>query len=335
MGGQPPHADRMASQQVPENRGRDESVRINGTPLAPQPRQAGQQSGMGFQHIPEHLCSGVALSPKLSGASTPLQEKPEMPKIPGRGNKRRAQEQTNGKVLDEDEKPVPFDVVRFEGRSSAGRVRIVVFHNGFRHVKAFPAGPPRPKPKIRIFAIEEEVLVKTSDLFQHGAPVECGGTAWKQHLLGHWKIFRPAAVAALLAASVGGNEHPRRVQPLLAKKTHLRCAHADIRARVERTHQRGCATASSFSVARYGARETFSPWLMAAPNPALRSFSMMRAPNAWPLRRTKPSPLLSTTTISNSRRVCRASDSTHSRSLASAARVGITTVTRESRKSQF
>ncbi len=39
--------------------------------------------------------------------------------------------------------------------------------------------------------------------------------------------------------------------------------------------QPGWAAASSFSVARYGAREASKPWFTAAPKPTLRWFSMM------------------------------------------------------------
>src|SRR5436190_4817246 len=62
---------------------------------------------------------------------------------------------------------------------------------------------------------------------------------------------------------------------------------------------------------------------------------MIAANAAHPLRRVKPLPLLSTTITSKSRRVCRPRDSRHSRSLESAARVGITTVTRKSGNPQF
>src|SRR5688572_12229332 len=66
---------------------------------------------------------------------------------------------------------------------------------------------------------------------------------------------------------------------------------------------------------------------MAAPNPAFRWFSITRAPDATPRRRTWPLPLLSTIITSKSCRVCRPRDSTHSCSLASAFSVGITTDT--------
>src|SRR5450755_83508 len=74
---------------------------------------------------------------------------------------------------------------------------------------------------------------------------------------------------------------------------------------------------------------------MAVPKPALRGFSITRAPGAVPLRRTRPWPLLSTITTSRFVMVCLESDCTHSRSLESAARVGITTVTRKSCNSLF
>src|SRR5581483_845457 len=75
---------------------------------------------------------------------------------------------------------------------------------------------------------------------------------------------------------------------------------------------------------------------MARPKPTLQSFSITSvtcAPAGE--RRTRQLPLLSTTTISKSRLVCRISDRTHSRSLESAARLGITTVTRNSANLRF
>src|ERR1017187_2900006 len=68
---------------------------------------------------------------------------------------------------------------------------------------------------------------------------------------------------------------------------------------------------------------------MAVPNPALHAFSITRAPGAVPFRPTRPWPLLSTITTSRSALVCRERDCTHSRSLESSARVGITTLTRK------
>src|ERR1035438_8333256 len=74
---------------------------------------------------------------------------------------------------------------------------------------------------------------------------------------------------------------------------------------------------------------------MAAPKPTFPAFSMTRTCAAAPFRRTKPCPLLSTTITSKSRRVCRSRDSTHSRSLESAIRVGMATDTRKSGKFNF
>ena len=74
-----------------------------------------------------------------------------------------------------------------------------MLHYGIRNVEALPARPARAQAQVGVFAVEEEILVESADIFQHRAAVERRGSGWQEGFLLHREIFRHAAVAALLA----------------------------------------------------------------------------------------------------------------------------------------
>jgi len=93
-------------------------------------------------------------------------------------------------------------------------------------------------------------------------------------------------MAALLAAAVAGYQHAGGIEAILAEQAHLGSAHTGVGMPAPSPPPALRASPVRhgvvIQVAIKGAAEARQPWFTAAPKPALRGFSMTRAPGARP-----------------------------------------------------
>jgi hypothetical protein len=108
-----------------------------------------------------------------------------------------------------------------------------MFNDGIGNVKAFPGGPARAKPKVGVFAIQEEAFIEEANFIEHFAAIQSRGAAGQERLFGARVRCGSFAMAALLAASV----HARGIQQARAREPDLRGAHAYVRPMLNRGEQ--------------------------------------------------------------------------------------------------
>src|SRR5579871_181682 len=107
---------------------------------------------------------------------------------------------------------------------------VVVLHHRLGNIQALPAGPPRTESQVRIFAVQKEVAVKSTEGFEHGAAIEGRGSAGQEDFFQNREILGSPAMAALLTAAIGADQHAGGIEAVFAIETDLRSAHTGIRA---------------------------------------------------------------------------------------------------------
>src|SRR6266853_2460195 len=127
----------------------------------------------------------------------------QMPEVAPNRGERNSPQQPRGEILENRVETVAFYIVGFERSRATGRIRIMVFHYGARHVAAFPSCPSGAQPEGGIRAVQKEALVEKADLIEHASPVKRRRAARQKSFRGVRKVSGGSLVSTLLARSVG------------------------------------------------------------------------------------------------------------------------------------
>ena len=120
--------------------------------------------------------------------------------------------------------------------------------DGLGCVAAGPSIASGAEPEVRIFAVEKEVFIEQTYIFQHLAAVECGGRAGEQDILRAGEVFGGLALAALLAGPVERDEHSGGIEQVRSEPADLGCAHADIGREPHFSHKGGEPIGRGFGI---------------------------------------------------------------------------------------
>src|SRR5471030_2064855 len=324
----------MAADQVTEDGRRNPSAGADFAALAPEAAGVRKQGGVRPNHVPDHFRPGIPFGTEARGASLAPENVPRVPHVAGKRHERRSRQHAAGKVLGQDKEAVAFHVVGLNGGGAAGGVRVMVLRHGFRNVEAFPTGPAGAQAQVGVFAVEKKILVKAAEFFEHGAAVERRRTAGQKRFFIHWEILGGPAEAALLAAAIAGDQHARGIQTRLAEQPNLRGAHAGIGAALQGAHQGIQPTGMSHGVVIQGSEIWSGRCAEALVDVGAEAVvALVLDDTRSAARLVAAHQALAAVVYDDHFEIAprlAAWDSTHSRSLESAARVGITTVTRKS-----
>jgi hypothetical protein len=159
-----------------------------------------------------------------------------------------------------------------------------MLHHRQRRIQALPSSPPRAQTEVRVLAIKEEVFVEASNFLEHrrryiaADPLGNSTSSSTGKSTGAFPCPRclllPSRARSMPAESSRFSPYSRTCD------AHIPASGRRSSAPTRASSQPRCATASSFNVARYRAPDARSPWLMAAPNPTLRLFSITRTSGA-------------------------------------------------------
>jgi len=98
-----------------------------------------------------------------------------------------------------------------------------------RNVTALPTVPTSAQAKVGVFAVQEEVAIKKTHVFESLPAVKRGAGAGEKNIARRVKCGRGPALSALFAASIAGDEHAGGVQSGGAVEENARSAHTHVR----------------------------------------------------------------------------------------------------------
>lgn len=133
----------MAAEEMAEDGGRDAGARADLPALPAETAGVAEQGEMGAKDVPRHLRSGVARGAETGRAAAAFEQIADVPKVARQGDEGRDRGVSGGEILGHHEQAVALHMIGVEPRGGAGRVGIVLFDDGVRHVKAGPSGRAR------------------------------------------------------------------------------------------------------------------------------------------------------------------------------------------------
>src|SRR6185312_11574967 len=116
------------------------------------------------------------------GGASPVEKLQPLPEVARRRDHRQKQQKNGWEVFDRNPETIAFHAGCLQLRRRPRRGRVVVPDAGSRGISASPPGPRGAQPEVSVLAIEKEVTVERSDLFQHLPPVQSSAAARKQDI---------------------------------------------------------------------------------------------------------------------------------------------------------
>ena len=139
--------------------------------LTPEFGQAGEGGEVSFYDAGDEGPGAFAVLLEAGGGAVAAAHGHEVIKVSNGGGEEGEDEARGGEVLDDEKEAVAFNEVGFEAGGAAGGMGIAVVDDRGGNVATGPTGPAGAEAEIRVFAIEEEIVVEAAGGGEHGLTV--------------------------------------------------------------------------------------------------------------------------------------------------------------------